>query len=639
MIGKLIIVSLVAFVSKIEPVYAQYALPTFQAVHKRSSTAHPGYAVTGLTFDNHEKFGTGDDCISIPWSTSLTEFTVDDSTSFTVSIRAKLPSGGHYYRRNDYYTSPSHTMRAGYYYDGGRRLLSGLYNSSGAIDSDLEYGITRTTAIANHTTTWSGKYSENIQSIYFDSNHWYWIGYRGTANPSTGVYTSSDDGVKLWMKKNGSNDAYNPNKTMSDVLIESSASGNHDFIRVTYSSLSDMTSGSSGTIVSTGLGSTGVGTGSINYALDLDGANDYVDMGSPDFGIDTTATFSAWIYPEAENGVIAMQGFSHSGNEHGWVVAIGWDDWASSESDPRELVWASHDNSSNANNAMLVASPALITMDQWQHIAVTKNGTEIKMYLDGELIHTESIEATTITYNEGTNLRLGTRTASCASYFSSSFNGRLDEVRIWNDVRTAAEIADNKDDELVGNESGLVAYYKMSDGTGTTLTDNSSNSNNGTLTNMVTSGASTDWFTTNAPISYDNVYTDYGPEGSYSTNSMYFYLNGSLNKTHGLTDNISGSTSGTGYLGRNIYDWGGGSSGPYTRLITVTEWVLLSYCNSSEVNSLHSSQGSSDLRPWAASQGKSLAIYYSLTDAITDGDTVEDLSGNGRNGGANGFGN
>ena len=82
-----------------------------------------------------------------------------------------------------------------------------------------------------------------------------------------------------------------------------------------------------------------------------------------------------------------------------------------------------------------------------------------------------------------------------------------------------------------------------------------------------------------------------------------------------------------------------GSKGPYTRLLKVTEWVLLSYCNPSEVNSLHSSQGSSDLRPWAAGQGKSLAIYYSLTDAITDGDTVEDLSGNGRNGDANGFGN
>ena len=169
---------------------------------------------------------------------------------------------------------------------------------------------------------------------------------------------------------------------------------------VIYSSLSDMTSGNSGTIVSTGLGSTGVGTGNINYVLDMDGTNDYVDMGSPDLGIDTTVTFSAWIYPEAENGVIAMQGFSHAGNEHGWVVAIGWDDWASSESDPRDLVWASHDNSSNANNAMLVASPALITMNQWQHIAVTKDGTEIKMYLDGKLIHTENVSATTILRKE-----------------------------------------------------------------------------------------------------------------------------------------------------------------------------------------------------------------------------------------------
>ena len=46
MFGKLLIVSLVALVSKIAPVYAQYALPTFQAVHKRSATVHPGYAVT-----------------------------------------------------------------------------------------------------------------------------------------------------------------------------------------------------------------------------------------------------------------------------------------------------------------------------------------------------------------------------------------------------------------------------------------------------------------------------------------------------------------------------------------------------------------------------------------------------------------
>ncbi|SVB94678.1 uncharacterized protein METZ01_LOCUS247532, partial [marine metagenome] len=147
-----------------------------------------------------------------------------------------------------------------------------------------------------------------------------------------------------------------------------------------------------------------------NYSLNFDGSDDYVDIGSPDLGINTTATFSAWINPQAENGVIAMQGFNFSGNERGWVVHLGSIDWGS-KAIPRALVWGSHDNSYNANNSSLAVSPALITLDQWQHIAVTKDGSEIKMYLNGELIHTESIDAETITYDEGMDFRLGSRTA------------------------------------------------------------------------------------------------------------------------------------------------------------------------------------------------------------------------------------
>ena len=65
-----------------------------------------------------------------------------------------------------------------------------------------------------------------------------------------------------------------------------------------------------------------------------------------------------------------------------------------------------------------------------------------------------------------------------------TIEGEIDEVRFWDDKRTASEIADNMFIELNGDEAGLVAYYKMSNGTGTTLTDNSSNSYNGTLNNM-----------------------------------------------------------------------------------------------------------------------------------------------------------
>ena len=70
------------------------------------------------------------------------------------------------------------------------------------------------------------------------------------------------------------------------------------------------------------------------------------------------------------------------------------------------------------------------------------------------------------------------------SRFSTSnalFQGQIDDLQIWNDARTQAEIIENMHKELTGNETGLRAYYKMSNGTGTSLTDNSSNSNTGTL--------------------------------------------------------------------------------------------------------------------------------------------------------------
>jgi hypothetical protein len=267
---------------------------------------------------------------------------------------------------------------------------------------------------------------------------------------------------------------------------------------------------------------------------------------------------------------------------------------------------------------------AVISNGSWYHVAATYDGSYQKIYINGTLVKTSS-DLNTVLPSGTSNYYIGLST-------TANFAGRIDEVRIWNDVRTAAEIGDNKDDELVGNESGLVAYYKMSDGTGTTLTDNSSNSNNGTLTNMVTSGGSSDWVTSNAPIAYDNVYTDYGPAGAGSKNSISFYKNGVYVLTFGVTPDVGGVYSGTGYLGRKCR-----GDNPYVDLNNITEWALISFCDPSNITSLHDSQGSTDLRSWAAGQGKSLGIYYSLTNALSDGDPVVDLSGNDQDGVARGL--
>jgi hypothetical protein len=72
-------------------------------------------------------------------------------------------------------------------------------------------------------------------------------------------------------------------------------------------------------------------------------------------------------------------------------------------------------------------------------------------------------------------------------HFSASLflNGKLSDVRIWNTARTAQEIADNYQKRLIGNESGLVGYWKLDKGSGTTVTDSTTNANAGTITGAV----------------------------------------------------------------------------------------------------------------------------------------------------------
>lgn len=72
------------------------------------------------------------------------------------------------------------------------------------------------------------------------------------------------------------------------------------------------------------------------------------------------------------------------------------------------------------------------------------------------------------------------------SYYDSGvieqFAGLIDELRVWNDIRTSTEISTNYQKELVGNEQGLVAYYKFNNN----ANDSTSNANNLTLINSPT---------------------------------------------------------------------------------------------------------------------------------------------------------
>jgi hypothetical protein len=118
------------------------------------------------------------------------------------------------------------------------------------------------------------------------------------------------------------------------------------------------------------------------------------------------------------------------------------------------------------------------TPGEWVHIALVHGGGVMRAYKNGVEVTSRS-SGTTMQSDRTIVLFIGGTIASPTRYYM--FEGQIDEVRFWNVARTAEEIQANILLELAGDEAGLAAYYRMSDGAGTTLTDDSLNNWNGTL--------------------------------------------------------------------------------------------------------------------------------------------------------------
>ncbi|ANZ13606.1 hypothetical protein O1L44_31085 [Streptomyces noursei] len=75
-----------------------------------------------------------------------------------------------------------------------------------------------------------------------------------------------------------------------------------------------------------------------------------------------------------------------------------------------------------------------------------------------------------------------------------SVRAELDEVRVWDRARTAEELRRDKGVRLIGNDPGLVAYYRFDEGSGTRLHDQTDHARHGELR------GGPQWVTSEAPI-------------------------------------------------------------------------------------------------------------------------------------------
>jgi hypothetical protein len=138
------------------------------------------------------------------------------------------------------------------------------------------------------------------------------------------------------------------------------------------------------------------------------------------------------------------------------------------------------------------ASGLMANTAQWAHFAMTWDGTTLHAYVNG-------VEKVTVPVPN--MLHTGASVLTIGGYPPNYFNGQIDEFRIWNVARSAAEIMSTMNHTLVGNEPGLTGYWKFDETSGTTAADSAMPGGHPGMLSANTASNNPTWVVSAAPLS------------------------------------------------------------------------------------------------------------------------------------------
>jgi len=175
----------------------------------------------------------------------------------------------------------------------------------------------------------------------------------------------------------------------------------------------------SGIITNIATGNIGV-TGKIANAISFDGIDDGIMVLDNEDVLDSIKTeLSVCFWVKDESPGVASGYISKEINAStGWAIEDG-----------RFFIWASGSNSDNSYND--------IDDNQWHHMAYTWDGTTSKVYKDGALFDSLVTGAGTISANNDPLILAHTKLSGNTE---REFNGKLDDVRVYNKSLSATEI-------------------------------------------------------------------------------------------------------------------------------------------------------------------------------------------------------
>lgn len=199
----------------------------------------------------------------------------------------------------------------------------------------------------------------------------------------------------------------------------------------------------------------------LGTALDFNGASQYATSGSagPNPG-STSLTLEAWM---------CMDSFSSAQQ-----TIVGQLDGAGTG---RSLLHVTNTQKLGTQlGGTAVQSTRTLHVGVWYHVAVVYERVApftVTLLVDGVEVYSAAVTGESATGA----LRLAANKSAVLF-----FNGRIDEMRVWNTARSVAQLRTYARKKLAGTETGLVAYWQLDDATGTTAQDATASNNDLTLT-------------------------------------------------------------------------------------------------------------------------------------------------------------
>jgi RHS repeat-associated protein len=138
-------------------------------------------------------------------------------------------------------------------------------------------------------------------------------------------------------------------------------------------------------------------------------------------------------------------------------------------------------------------------LTKWTHVAVVYTNRQPSLYIDGQLVRQTIVNVPGITKSQ---------VHPSANLGGGSYQGSLDEVRVWTNARTAAELNSSKNTVFTTLPATLLGYWRLDENVGQVARDLTSSYNDGHLKGSGSlpgpNSTGPTWATSTAPLTGTN---------------------------------------------------------------------------------------------------------------------------------------